>query len=197
MTHPMRTSLRDHGAGRGYVLITGLIFLLVVTLLAVAMLRSLGIQERIAGNTHEKQRAFEAALSALRYGEWWLGQGNGTKPVACKGVAGVTVNDWSGMKVCDSALADPTRLPWTAARAEYVPPALNVAARGRPCGMVGGDIAYAAAPSLHISYLGLSQNGAGTLYTVTAAAYGGSESAAVVVQSTYQLVVSTRDLGNE
>jgi len=197
----MRPSTRyrsiDRGAGRGYVLIAGLLFLLVLSLLAVSMLRSFGIQEKIAGNTREKQRAFEAAQSALRFGEWWLGQGNGSSGATCSGIVSVSANDLSDMKVCTNALPDPTRLPWTPARADYVPPSMKVAARGSPGGMTGSDINYAAAPSLYINYLGLAQDGVSTLYAVTGAAYGGSASAAVVVQSTFQVGAGTRDLGKE
>jgi type IV pilus assembly protein PilX len=187
----------ERDAGRGYVLIAGLLFLLVVSLLAVAMLRSFGLQEKIAGNTREKQRAFEAAQSALRFGEWWLGQGNGSSGTACSGIVRVTADDLSDMKVCTNALPDPTRLPWTTARADYAPPSMTVAVKGSPGGMTGSDINYAAAPSLHINYLGLSQDGMSMLYAVTGAAYGGSESAAVVVQSTYRVGTGTRDLGKE
>ncbi|MBV8272686.1 MAG: pilus assembly protein PilX [Cupriavidus sp.] len=197
MRHPTRSRLEGRDSAHGYVLIVGLLFLLVVSLLAVAMLRSFGIQEKIAGNTREKQRAFEAAQSALRFGEWWLGQGNGSSGAACSGVVRVAANDLSNMKVCTDALPAPTRLPWTTARADYVPPSMTVAAKGSPGGMAGSDINYAAAPSLHINYLGLSQDGMSMLYAVTGAAYGGSESAAVVVQSTYQVGARIRDLGKE
>jgi type IV pilus assembly protein PilX len=68
----MRHRPTGRGTSQGYVLIVGLLFLLVLSLLAVSMMKSFGMQEKIASNTREKQRAFEAAQSALRYGEWWL-----------------------------------------------------------------------------------------------------------------------------
>ena len=36
------------------------------------MFRSFGMQEKIAGNMREKQRALQAAVSAEQYAEWWL-----------------------------------------------------------------------------------------------------------------------------
>ncbi len=59
-------------------LITGLLLLVVVTVIAVTMFRSFGSEQQIAGNVREKQRAFNAAVSAQQYGEWWLV--NGTVP---------------------------------------------------------------------------------------------------------------------
>ncbi|MGL1645792.1 pilus assembly PilX family protein, partial [Vibrio parahaemolyticus] len=61
----------------------------VMTILGIAMFRTLGTQERIAGNTREKQRSMYAADSAEAYAEWWLtSQGgiNATSGVACAGL---------------------------------------------------------------------------------------------------------------
>ena len=59
------------------VLISSLLLLLVVTILAVAIFRSYGVEEKIAGNQREKQRALHAAESAQQYAEWWLSSGPG------------------------------------------------------------------------------------------------------------------------
>jgi type IV pilus assembly protein PilX len=64
-------------AERGMVLISSLLLLLVVTILAVAIFRNYGMEEKIAGNTREKQRALHAAESAQQYAEWWLSSGLG------------------------------------------------------------------------------------------------------------------------
>ena len=74
----MRFSKLPNRADRGYTLVVGLLLLVVLTLFAIGMFRSFGLQEKIAANTRDKQRALEAAQSALQYGEWWLGQGNGS-----------------------------------------------------------------------------------------------------------------------
>lgn len=54
---------------RGFVLITSLIFLVVITLLAVSALNSSTLQERMASNLREKSRARQAADAGLRHAE--------------------------------------------------------------------------------------------------------------------------------
>ena len=54
------------------VLITTILLLVVVTLLALAMLRGVGLETRIAGNVMDKQRALQAATSSEDYAEQWL-----------------------------------------------------------------------------------------------------------------------------
>jgi type IV pilus assembly protein PilX len=60
------------GAQRGMVLISSLLLLIVVTIIALSMFRSFGMQEKIAGNMREKQRAFQGAVSAQEFAENWL-----------------------------------------------------------------------------------------------------------------------------
>jgi type IV pilus assembly protein PilX len=54
---------------QGFVLVTSLVFLVVITLLAVSAINSSTIQERMASNQREKSRALQAADAALRHGE--------------------------------------------------------------------------------------------------------------------------------
>jgi len=56
-------------AQRGAALVISLIFLLVITIVAVAGTRSTTMQERMAGNTRDRNLAFQAAESGLREGE--------------------------------------------------------------------------------------------------------------------------------
>lgn len=170
-------------AERGIALVTSLLMLIVMTLLAVSMFRSIGLDESIAGNTREKQRSLQAAQSALDYGEWWLSQGNGGTGNTCSTVYTATV---ANTKVCTNALTTPTTLPWSA-RGDYLPPTMTVAAGGGLVSSGGnvGDINYYAKPSLYIQYLGLDPTGHSQLYQVTGAGYGGSANGASVVQSTY------------
>jgi type IV pilus assembly protein PilX len=193
--NPFPTHSPGGGAVRGahgFIMITGLLFLVLMTLLAVAMFRSVGLQERIAGNTLDKQRTFEAAQTALQYGEWWLGQGAAGTGSACSGVAdGNTV---TSMRVCLDALASPMAPPW-AARTEYLPPAMAVAAGG---GMAGsGDVNYQATPGLYVRFAGMSPDGESQLYQVSAFAMGGQAGTVAVVQSTYQVSSGVKDLGRE
>ena len=69
---------------RGVVLVTSLLLLVVVTIMALSMFRGFGIQEKMAGNMREKQRALQAAVSAQTYAEQWLIANSGTSPpVVC------------------------------------------------------------------------------------------------------------------
>lgn len=61
-----------NNANRGFVLITSLIFLVVVTLLAVSAMNSSTLQEKMASNVRERTRAQQIADAALRQGELLL-----------------------------------------------------------------------------------------------------------------------------
>lgn len=63
----------------GMVLVISLILLLVMTLLAIASMQDSTLQERIAGNAHNQQSAFQSAEAALRTGERYL-QGSAIGP---------------------------------------------------------------------------------------------------------------------
>ena len=54
---------------RGAALVISLIFLLVITIVAIAGTRSTTMQERMAGNTRDRNLAFQAAESGLREAE--------------------------------------------------------------------------------------------------------------------------------
>lgn len=61
--------MRARNSEQGFVLVTSLVFLVVITLLAVSAINSSTIQERMASNQREKSRAVQAADAALRQGE--------------------------------------------------------------------------------------------------------------------------------
>ena len=173
MSMHARTPPAVRSRERGFVLIVAMLFLIVLTVLSVSMFRSYNLQERIAGNTRETERALEAAQSALQYGEWWLSQGNGTTGSACSGV--LNANTLSQMQVCATPQANPATLPWSA-RADYLPPNMGSPQAG------GGTTS-----SGDINYYGLSTDGMSLLYQVSAFGYGGRQTTAAVVQSTYQV----------
>ena len=90
----------------GVVLVTSLLLLLVVTIMALSMFRSFGIQEKIAGNVREKQRAVQAAVSAQQYAEWWLGaKSNAPVAVSAYAAASADVSCISLVSVARSAAA--------------------------------------------------------------------------------------------
>ncbi len=59
---------------QGSVLITGLIFLVILTLLGTTALRGTLLEEKMAGNLRDETLAFQAAEAALRSGEIFLEQ---------------------------------------------------------------------------------------------------------------------------
>ena len=174
--------LRKRSKQQGSVLIIGLIFMLVLTLLSISMTRTLTMQESIAGNTREKQRSFEAAQSALEYGEWWLSSGGGT-PIECVGTNLATAAN--AMRVCNLPPGSVQTLPW-AIRTDYQPPSMTVDLTGGLS--ANGDINYRAMPGMYINYLGPNAaDPKSQVYQISGFGYGGSATAASVVQSTYQM----------
>lgn len=57
---------------QGAILITALLLLLVLTILGTSSLQNTVLQERMVGNMHNRNLAFQAAEAALRAGEGWL-----------------------------------------------------------------------------------------------------------------------------
>lgn len=118
---------------QGMVLVSSLLLLLVVTILAVSMFRSFGLDEKIAGNTRDKQLATQAAQSAEQYAENWLQQNISLSAAANSGFANpittvtcaAPVINYTVGQVCANPLVNPGTLPW-AAGVRYPPPTLSV-----------------------------------------------------------------------
>jgi type IV pilus assembly protein PilX len=170
----------------GMVLVTSLLLLIVVTLLAVGLFRSYGLDEKIAGNVREKQRALSAAETAEVYAEYWLSNGNSSTGTACTAFVASTVG-----QVCSNVLTNVTQIPWTAG-VTYLP---TVTSTMSVTGNAGGQNTYYATPAFYISYLGPSPNGLGAVFQIDAVGYGGSMDSAAVVEATYIVQNSTKDLG--
>jgi type IV pilus assembly protein PilX len=174
----------------GMVLVTALLMLIVVTLLALAMFRSFGLDEKIAGNLREKQRAVSAAETAEQYAEYWLTGGGGSANsamVVCSGIAAA-----SAPQICSNALTSAAALPWQSLGnpvgvpyTPTVPSPMNVTTTP-----VQGS--YYATPAFYIQYLG--QNTNGTIYQIDAQGYGGSPDTVAVVEATYIVQASVKDL---
>lgn len=62
----MKPTLTKSRHDRGFALFTALMFLIVLTVLAVTVLRSSTVNERLAGNDLDRARAYQAAEAALR-----------------------------------------------------------------------------------------------------------------------------------
>lgn len=176
--------MSQHGLrrrARGMVLITSLLLLIVVTILALAMFHSFGLDEQIAGNMRDKQLALHAAESAEQYAEWWLSNGNAPTPVTCTGVVSYTIG-----QVCTNLPTNVTSTPWSAG-VSYTPNNL---------GLTNGTT-MSQAPQFYITYLGtpsLATGLTGTLYQIDAVGYGGSANTTAVVESTYLVQVGGNTL---
>lgn len=181
----------------GFILISSLFILLLLSILAVSMGRSFGLEELIAGNQREKNRAFESAQAAMDYAEGWLNTGtNATAPTVAYNSgnplpgctsAVTTATSTPTPAICSSAAAnaiataDPTYLtaPWTVG-VSYLPPNMTIST-------TGGSGTYYKMPMFYIQYLGTGINvGYCNMYQITAIGYGGDASSIAVVQSIYQ-----------
>jgi type IV pilus assembly protein PilX len=166
-----------HSGQRGVALITAMLLLLVLTIMGLSMFRSFGMQEKIAGNVREKQRALNAAESAQQYAEYWLSTGTVPATGTC---TGKVPSSGSG-QVCSPSAVDFTAMPWTAGVTftQFTSGSVNTVS-GTNTPTTGS---YYAAPIYYITDLGA--NGNGELYQIDAVGYGGTPDAVAVVESTY------------
>jgi len=184
----------------GIVLVSSLLLLLVVTIMALGMFRSFGIQQKIGGNVREKQRALQAAVSAEQYAEWWLGaKSNAPVAVAVYAPSSVEVACVSLLdanlgqgQICNNTLAslgiNPAYVPWTAAGVpvgvSYIPPGMSVP--GVPCTAPADCTTtdtYFAKPRFYIADVG-TYGRSGELYQVDAYSYGLAANTLSVVEGT-------------
>jgi type IV pilus assembly protein PilX len=186
----MTSKRRQPARTRGMVLVTALLMLIVVTILALAMFRSFGLDEKIAGNLREKQRALSAAETAEQYAEYWLTTGGGS----ANAVLGVCTSPApaNAPTICTNPLASATDLPWLAGGnpvgvpyTPQVPTLMNVTTTP-----VQGS--YYATPQFYVQYLGATANG--VLYQIDAQGYGGSPDTVAVVESTYIVQSGVKNL---
>ncbi len=183
---------------RGVVLVSSLLLLLVVTIMALSMFRSFGMQEKIAGNMREKQRALQAAESAQTYAEQWLISNSGTAPVVCNAL--LDGNALQG-QICSNKLwlstPSVTTVPWAVAGTAsvgvtYLPPGMTVAAAS-----AASSNNYFSTPTFYISDAGPSAdpNVPGEVFQIDAVGYGGNGNTAAVVESTYAVYSSSNNRG--
>ena len=180
-------------AQRGFVLVSSLLLLIVVTLLAVGMFRSFGVDEKIAGNTRDKQVAVQAAESAEEFAENWLALNIANNAAANNGAAlndAVPAIACAGFTpsvtppVCNTELANPSQVPWPAG-VNYTLPANTLPNNG--IALTSNPILQ---PSFYIWYKG--QIGSyGYEYEIDAVGYGSSPNTVAIVDSLYVLKCTT------
>jgi type IV pilus assembly protein PilX len=184
-----KQTLHPHGFERGMALISSLLLLLVMTILGIAMFRTFGMQERIAGNTRDRQRAVHTADTAETYGEWWLtrnGALNATQGTQCDGTAAMpTTTPLVCSNILSNTVADVTTVPWQNGAAYlgvgYTPPGLQTNA--------GTKDAYYQPPTFYISFVSgtydTNTKVTTNAYTIDATGYGGTVNAVAVVEGAY------------
>jgi type IV pilus assembly protein PilX len=176
-------------------LMSSLLLLVVVTILALAMFRSFGVEEKIAGNVREKQRALHAAESAQQYAERWLASNATFGGAACTALLSANLNQG---QICGAPMvakndhAKIASLPWPAIGVTYNPGSggglMKVTAAGT------ADTYYAA-PQFYIYDVGPSKDGLGELYQIDVLAYGANPNAVAIVESTYEVGTGVIDHG--
>lgn len=190
------------GGQRGVALISAMLLLVIITILALSMFRSFPIQEKIAGNVREKERAFHAANSALQYAEWWLLANVAAGDTVCGAQAALLNGNLNEGQICSNALynlpgqpaglignlSDLANVPWTVGGnpigVQYTPNGMNV--RGSAA-VTANDSNYLSAPVFYIADLGAAGDASGEAYQIDAYAYGGSATTVAVVESVYEV----------
>ena len=184
----------------GFVLIASLIIMVILTLLAAAMFRGGSLQEKIAGNLREKQRAFDIAQNTLTFGQNWI-SANAPAPVNCDNAAATKGQIANTPVVCSLASVYPASadtlmadLQSETAGTPYTPGG-NAALK---ISQTGGQGTVYALPRLFIQAIGQQAGTGNNLYRLTAIAWGGNQSAVAIVQSIFAVPASSgaRDLGS-
>ncbi len=172
---------------KGFVLITALLLLVVVTIIGVSMLRSFGVQQRIATNLREKRRALNAAETAQQYAEWWLSTGNNaaTNPITCAALLNANLGQGQVCaNILPASVGNVTTVPWVLnglpVGVTYTPATMTISAAA-----AAGT--YVTPPVFYISSLGTAADGLGQVFQVDAVGYGGNSSAVAVVESTFEV----------
>jgi type IV pilus assembly protein PilX len=188
----LRTQLgtwNSRSTQRGMVLISSLLLLMIVTIFAISMFRSFWIEEKIAGNTRDKERARAAAMTALQYAEWWITQSNWANAGNCA-AALLNANLNQGLICLPSTslinmVASVTTVPWTSGAQEigtvYTPPNMNTT------NAANLDYYYRP-PRFYISFIGTYNHivSCGNLYRIDAWGNGTSPNTVAVVESTFE-----------
>lgn len=199
MTYPSSSLLRLRRLQpkqTGVVLMTTVLVLIILTLLALAMYRGFGAQQKIAGNTREKERAFQSAQNALEFGEAALvkkNQGGIALGVGC--VAKTTVESLDDVRICTdplTAITDPEN--WTT-DSTYKPSKMTLVGSDALAGVTldgngYDDIKYAKAPQLYVQFLGGSSDGNYVMYSVTSSGSAGGATSRAVVKSVYSVTAN-------
>lgn len=182
------TVSRD-AAQRGAALIIALVILVVITLLGVASLRSVVLEEKMVSNHFDRSLAFQAAEAGLRAGEALaLSQAQQIPPHPLGQARTVPTSDTQCSSSCDQGVCS--------APGQHCPERWNLPAFTGWVNVTGVTLTAQAggAPQYFLEYLGSnfpcdpanpSSNLGCTRYRVTARSNAGDGRAVVMLQSIY------------
>jgi type IV pilus assembly protein PilX len=172
---------------RGVILISTLLLLIIMTIFAVSMFRSVTVQEMIAGNVREKQRSLHAAQSALQYAEYWLSSGNNSILGSSACTTPVVSANTGTVFICNSPLTTPASPPWGGASEigfSYNPGTSDITVSSTP-----GPGTYNELPRFYIYDLGTpAAGGCRQAFQIDAWSYAGTTNTITEVESQYQIV---------
>ncbi len=179
----------------GFILVVSLIFLVLMTLLGLAMFGGFTTNTSIAGNLREKSRATDSAEAAIDYAEYWLlsqaQQLHGSPPLVLGSgcTTPLTVANAPAMNICPSSVAMtiPASVTWGSGVSASPPANWNLYSQEAPLN--------AAYPIYYVQFVGTTgstqcQNQV-AYYQITAVSPGGNSEAMAVVQSIYSIRMNT------
>lgn len=166
----------DKQKQQGAALITGLIFMVVLTLIVISAMRTTSLEEKMAGNARNRDLAFQSAEAAIRIAERFLdtdnaGAGlpafNGSVPGYYQNlVTGSSDAFWASYNWGSRSVLTASGLTNVAQQPRYVIEKLNIVPPGQ---------------SLKSS----SVNATSSVYRVTARGVGGDANTVVILQSNF------------
>lgn len=146
----------------GAALIISLIFLLLMTLIGVTSMQTTTLQERMAGNSRDRNLALQAAEAGLRQGELWLGTA-------------------ANRNTADIATALSAPATWDGSAPHGTAPGFTPALASNP-------VFYVGPPTQAIYGISSSSMTTEDFYPVTAYAEGGADTTVVILQSMFKRI---------
>lgn len=173
--HAIQGSIRYRRTERGAAMVMSLIILMVMTLLAISTMGASTLEEKMAGNANDRGIAFQAAETGLRTGEAWLGGLTQLPTANATATGGV------------HSLGNIPATWWTASPPALPPPvaANTVSEAGQQPRYVVEERAFIQGASLVVG--GSIPPPGYTIYAVDSRGTGGSNTAAVLLQSTFSV----------
>jgi len=175
---------------RGIALVIALIFLLILTIFGVTAMSTTALEEKMAGNTKERNVAFQSAESALRLAEDWVSaqltmptfpnKGNGLWSISTTGVPSWDQVNWA-------ATGSPEYVAYPGTPGTTVSSGLLYGVKTQPKYIVEelGEIPEKGGSAVAGTGYGGAGGGKLKVYRITARGTGGNDFAQVMLQSTF------------